>query len=65
LVHAGAIILGMRSRAIARLLFALAAHAAAADYPLRPLRMIMPNAPGSSNDTPNRLLVKAAGLQVE
>ncbi len=46
----------MRSRAIALLLFAVVAHSAAADYPLRPLRMIMPNAPGSSNDTLGRLL---------
>jgi len=46
----------MRSGVTASLLIVLAAQVAAADYPLRPIRMIMPNAPGSSNDTLGRLL---------
>lgn len=42
--------------------FAPAARAAAAaDYPQRPIRMIMPNAPGSSNDTLGRLLAARLG----
>jgi tripartite-type tricarboxylate transporter receptor subunit TctC len=38
----------------------LAAESAAA-YPSRPIRMIMPNAPGSSNDTLGRLLATRLG----
>jgi len=38
----------------------LAAKAGAA-YPLRPIRLIMPNAPGSSNDTLGRLLATRLG----
>jgi tripartite-type tricarboxylate transporter receptor subunit TctC len=37
-------------------LFSLAAFAQADDYPRRPVRMILPNAPGSSNDVLGRLL---------
>ncbi len=46
------------------LLTAFAATAAPADYPLRPIRMIMPNAPGSSNDTLGRLLATRLGEEL-
>jgi len=65
LVYAGVAFIRMRRRIITLLLVAIAANSAAADYPLRPLRMIKPNAAGSANDTPNRLVVKAARLKVE
>jgi tripartite-type tricarboxylate transporter receptor subunit TctC len=42
-------------------LAALAAFAQADDYPRRPIRMILPNAPGSSNDTLARVLAARMG----
>jgi tripartite-type tricarboxylate transporter receptor subunit TctC len=49
--------------AIAALFGATAAHAADATqkYPDRPIRMIMPNAPGSANDTMGRILAAKLG----
>jgi tripartite-type tricarboxylate transporter receptor subunit TctC len=59
----------MRTSAHASVLFVVCVVAAAqtaraaapADYPNRPIRMIMPNAPGSSNDTLGRLLATRLG----
>ena len=49
-------------RHIARIaLFVLLAGPALAQYPGRPIRMIMPNAPGSSNDTLGRILAAKMG----
>ena len=45
-----------RARAIALCLALAAATASAQDYPTHPIRLIMPNAPGSSIDTLGRLL---------
>ena len=43
-------------------LIAFAAHTHAADqYPTKPIRLIMPNAPGSSNDILSRLLAARLG----
>jgi tripartite-type tricarboxylate transporter receptor subunit TctC len=42
-------------------LAALSAFAQADDYPRRPIRMILPNAPGSSNDTLARVLAARMG----
>ena len=40
---------------------AMAACAAAQDYPTKPIRMIMPNAPGSANDTLGRIVAAHLG----
>jgi tripartite-type tricarboxylate transporter receptor subunit TctC len=42
-------------------LIAMAAAAAAQNYPTKPIRMIMPNAPGSSNDTLGRIVAAHLG----
>jgi tripartite-type tricarboxylate transporter receptor subunit TctC len=55
---------GLATLAIAGALGLLAATAWGAegdDYPSRPVKLIMPNAPGSSSDTLGRILAKALG----
>lgn len=42
-------------------ILSLSAFAQAGDYPRRPVRMILPNAPGSSNDVLGRLLAARMG----
>jgi len=42
-------------------LAALTATAAAQDYPTKPIRLIMPNAPGSANDTLGRIVAAHLG----
>jgi len=46
----------MRRALLLALLLVAAAAATAQDYPSRPIRLIMPNAPGSSIDTVGRLI---------
>jgi tripartite-type tricarboxylate transporter receptor subunit TctC len=52
----------------AAVLTVLSAGAAAQDYPTKPIRMIMPNAPGSANDTLGRIVAahlgEALGAQI-
>ena len=43
----------------------LACGAAAADYPVRPIRMIVPQAPGSASDTVARLIAAALAQQLK
>ena len=43
----------------------LAFGAAAADYPVRPIRMIVPQAPGSASDTVARLIASALAQQLK
>jgi tripartite-type tricarboxylate transporter receptor subunit TctC len=43
------------------LLAAVAACASAQNYPIKPIRMIMPNAPGSANDTLGRIVAAHLG----
>jgi tripartite-type tricarboxylate transporter receptor subunit TctC len=50
--------------AIAVAVLSLAAVAAAADYPVRPIRMIVPQAPGSASDNVARLLAGALTQQL-
>ena len=40
-------------------------NAAAADYPVRPIRMIVPQAPGSASDTVARLVASALVQQLK
>jgi tripartite-type tricarboxylate transporter receptor subunit TctC len=54
-------ILLSRSIMAAALLLALAAPAAADDYPSKPIRMIVPFPPGGSNDVVGRLIAKQLG----
>ncbi|MBI2294321.1 MAG: tripartite tricarboxylate transporter substrate binding protein, partial [Betaproteobacteria bacterium] len=39
-------------------------NTAAADYPVRPIRMIVPQAPGSASDTVARLVASALAQQL-
>ena len=52
----------------AAILVALAAAAVAQNYPTKPIRLIMPNAPGSANDTLGRIVAihmgEALGQQI-
>jgi tripartite-type tricarboxylate transporter receptor subunit TctC len=51
----------LRRLALAALLVVLSAGAAAQDYPNRPIRLMMPNAPGSSIDTIGRIFAARLG----
>jgi tripartite-type tricarboxylate transporter receptor subunit TctC len=50
--------------ATAALVLALAAGAAAADYPDRPIRLIIPFPPGGSNDVVGRLIAKVLSEKI-
>ncbi len=55
--------IGSTFAAIAAALLAVG-NAAAADYPVRPIRMIVPQAPGSASDTVARLVASALAQQL-
>jgi tripartite-type tricarboxylate transporter receptor subunit TctC len=54
----------MRLMTAAALCLALAAGAAAADYPDRPIRLIIPFPPGGSNDVVGRLIAKTLSEKI-
>src|SRR5919199_188381 len=52
------------ARLVAALAFALLAVAALAQYPMRPVRVLIPQPPGGANDTVARVIAPALGERV-